>query len=170
MVCCGPTSPPRDSLPLRASHVRRLHARRVVGHDPVVFVLPGIMGSHLKRSGSRIWLNLPNLLFGGLEALHIGADGVTPDGPIEGYYEEVIEFLGRTHEVVPFAFDWRLSLRDEGKRLADQVRLKLDEADRVQQPVRSLAHSMGGLVVRTMIGDHPDVWARICRHPGVDRE
>lgn len=139
---------------------------RPAGPRPVVFVLPGIMGSHLKRGGSRVWLNLPNLLFGGLEVLHIGADGVTPDGPIEGYYEDLIEFLSNTHEVVPFAFDWRLSLREEARRLADQVRATLDETERRQQPVRLLAHSMGGLVVRTMIGDHPDVWTRLCRHPG----
>ncbi len=157
---------PRPPIAREARDRSRPTGSRPTGSRPVVFVLPGIMGSHLKRSGSRIWLNLPNLLFGGLEALHIGADGVTPDGPIEGYYEDVIEFLGRTHEVVPFAFDWRLSLRDEARRLADQVRIKLDETDRGQQPVRLLAHSMGGLVVRTMIGDHPDVWARICRHPG----
>jgi CHAT domain-containing protein/pimeloyl-ACP methyl ester carboxylesterase len=157
---------PRPPIARAARGGSRPAGPRPTGSRPVVFVLPGIMGSHLKRSGSRIWLNLPNLLFGGLEALHIGADGVTPDGPLEGYYEEVIEFLGRTHEVVPFAFDWRLSLRDEARRLADQVRAKLDEAERGHQPVRLLAHSMGGLVVRIMIGDHPDVWARICRHPG----
>jgi CHAT domain-containing protein/pimeloyl-ACP methyl ester carboxylesterase len=157
---------PRPPIARAARGGARPAGSRPAGPRPVVFVLPGIMGSHLKRGESRVWLNLPNLLFGGLEALHIGADGVTPDGPLEGYYEDVIEFLGRTHEVVPFAFDWRLSLRDEARRLADQVRAKLDEAERAQQPVRLFAHSMGGLVVRIMIGDHPEVWTRLCRHPG----
>jgi hypothetical protein len=32
--------------------------------------------------------------------------------------------------------------------------------------VRLIAHSMGGLVARTMIARHPDLWAEICKHPG----
>lgn len=136
------------------------------GPKPVVFVLPGIMGSHLALNGDRLWIDLTDLMGGALAALHIEAKTVLPDGPVEGAYESILDYLNASHEVVPFAFDWRLSLRHTARQLAQMVKAKLDETERVQQPVRFLAHSMGGLVVRAMIADHPDVWTRVCRQPG----
>ena len=136
------------------------------GPKPVVFVLPGIMGSHLALNQDRLWIDLTDLMGGALTALHVDAKTVLPDGPVEGAYEAVLEYLDASHDVVPFAFDWRLSLRHAAQLLARAVKAKLDEAERGQQPVRFLAHSMGGLVVRTMIAEHPDVWSRACRHPG----
>jgi CHAT domain-containing protein/pimeloyl-ACP methyl ester carboxylesterase len=136
------------------------------GPKPVVFVLPGIMGSHLALNGDRLWIDLTDLMGGALAALHFEARTVLPDGPVEGAYEAILEYLDTSHEVIPFAFDWRLSLRHAARQLAQAVKTKLDEAERVHQPVRFLAHSMGGLVVRTLIADYPDVWARVCQHPG----
>lgn len=136
------------------------------GPKPVVFVLPGIMGSHLALNGDRLWIDLTDLMGGALAALHVEARTVLPDGPVEGAYAALLDYLDASHEVVPFAFDWRLSLRHAALQLAQMVKVKLDEAERVQQPVRFLAHSLGGLVVRTLIADQPEIWARVCQHPG----
>jgi hypothetical protein len=150
-----------------------LRARRPSGDErpaserPAVFVLPGILGSHLKAGDKRIWLSLR--LIGGLGRLKYqpgGGDGVAPDGPIGMVYDDLIEHLAATHEVVPFAFDWRRPIEDEAQRLADAVEQALDARAASGQPVRLLAHSMGGVVARTMQLERPQTWARLMARPG----
>ncbi|MEP7281738.1 MAG: CHAT domain-containing protein, partial [Rubrivivax sp.] len=134
---------------------------------PAVFVLPGILGSHLKVGDQRVWLSLR--LVGGLQRLAWqadGADGVTPDGPIGIVYDALIEHLRATHEVIPFGFDWRRPLEDEAVRLADAVSAALDARVASGQPVRLLAHSMGGLLARTLQLERPAVWQRLMDHEG----
>ena len=150
-----------------------LRARRTAGDErpaserPAVFVLPGILGSHLKAGDKRIWLSLR--LIGGLGRLKYqpgGGDGVAPDGPIGMVYDDLIDHLAATHEVVPFAFDWRRPIEEEAQRLADAVELALDARAASGQPVRLLAHSMGGVVARTMQLERPQTWARLMARPG----
>lgn len=134
---------------------------------PAVFVLPGILGSHLKAGGRRVWLSA-NLL-GNLDALAWqadGADGVEPDGPIGQVYDALIEHLGGTHEVLPFAFDWRRPLEEEARRLGAAVQAALLARQTTRQPVRIVAHSMGGLLARTMQLECPEVWQRMLAHEG----
>ncbi|MCU0938766.1 MAG: hypothetical protein MUC86_06390, partial [Burkholderiaceae bacterium] len=75
---------------------------------------------------------------------------MTPDGPISLVYGKLIEHLGASHEVRPFDFDWRRPIEEEAARLPDAVEDALDARRDTRQPVRLLAHSMGGLVARTM--------------------
>ncbi|MEO8753363.1 MAG: CHAT domain-containing protein [Casimicrobiaceae bacterium] len=132
---------------------------------PIVVVLPGIMGSLLDVNGARVWMDIGALNRGRMESLAIDATGVAATGLIEDAYASMIAFLERTHEVVPFPFDWRLSLRDEAKRLAGALGPWLDEADRRGQPLSIIAHSLGGLLARVMIADHPKTWERIIGKP-----
>jgi pimeloyl-ACP methyl ester carboxylesterase len=135
---------------------------------PIVFVLPGIMGSHLAVDTDRVWIDVLQLAVGGIQKLRIDAPQVTAEAVVGSYYADLIEYLERVggHEVLPFPFDWRRSLGTSAKALADAVSAKLFEAEATQQPLRIIAHSMGGLVARTMIADHPDIWKRLCAHPG----
>ncbi|MGD8438899.1 MAG: CHAT domain-containing protein [Holophagae bacterium] len=149
--------------PPRAEIQRTVEWSRDAEDRPIVFVLPGIMGSHLAVGDNRIWLDPIDLIRGRLRWLEIDADDVTPDRPLGRAYGDLIRFLRLSHHVVPFDFDWRLSIRTEGDRLARALDAALD---RTAQPVRLLAHSMGGLVARAMIADHPDVWRRICDRTG----
>ncbi len=71
-----------------------------------------------------------------------------------------------THEVIEFAYDWRRPVEDEARRLADVVDDALTRRDGSQQPVRLLAHSMGGLVSRTMQLERPETWRRMMARPG----
>jgi CHAT domain-containing protein len=134
---------------------------------PAVFVIPGILGSNLALDGKRIWLGfrfvngLASLAWDPKTALH-----VTPDGPIGSVYDELIERLADTHEVIPFAFDWRRPIEDEARRLADAVDAALAARAASQQPVRIVAHSMGGLVARTMALEKPDTWQRLLARDG----
>jgi hypothetical protein len=137
--------------------------RRDADDRPVVFLLPGIMGSHLKVGDNRIWLDPLDLARGKLKKLAIDAHRVSADAPLARTYGDLIAFLRQSHEVVPFHYDWRLSLRDEAERLARHLSEALDGTEK---PIRLIAHSMGGLVARAMIGGEPDVWNRMCQRPG----
>jgi tetratricopeptide (TPR) repeat protein/pimeloyl-ACP methyl ester carboxylesterase len=136
------------------------------GPRPVVFLIPGIMGSELMVKNDTVWLNLPKLAFGGLAKLSIDAAGIRPRQPVVRYYGDLSLYLAQSHKVIDFAFDWRLPPEDEAARLASAVAAELEAAGNAGVPVRILAHSMGGLVARTMIANHPKVWIDLCRRDG----
>jgi pimeloyl-ACP methyl ester carboxylesterase len=134
---------------------------------PAVFVLPGILGSHLKVDGRRVWLSFR--FFNSLDRLKWDpgtADGVQPDGPIGMSYDDLIEHLADTHEVVPFSFDWRRPIEDEARRLAEAIDKTLAAREATRQPVRIVAHSMGGLVARAMQLERPETWTRMMAREG----
>ncbi len=146
---------------------RAVLRRAPQGPLPVVFVLPGIMGSTLEVGGDRIWLGELALMLGKFGKLSIDQD-VTPKEPFEVHYGELMERLRETHEVVPFPYDWRRSILKAGEDLAKEVNTKLEEIEqrKTNQPVRILAHSMGGLVARAMIAQKPEIWRRMTAHEG----
>ena len=134
---------------------------------PVVFILPGILGSNLKVDGRRIWLGTG--MANGLDLLKYDAADlikVAPDGAVGLAYSGLAKFLSATHDVIEFAFDWRKPIEVEAKRLAAAVEEQLDLRERQQQPVRLLAHSMGGLLARVMQLESPDTWTRMVSRAG----
>lgn len=147
----------------------RVRAARAAGVDqPVVILLPGIMGSHLKvLPDDRVWFDFPDLIGGGFEKLRYvpvaeaaaqmmtvpGA--VVPDDLFGMFYDDLDEFLAASHDVRRFPYDWRRPLADSAARLAELLTIELQ---RTTQPVRLLTHSMGGLVVRMLIARHRAVW------------
>jgi CHAT domain-containing protein len=133
---------------------------------PAVIVLPGILGSHLKAGDKRIWLSLR--LIGGLSKLAYkpGDDTVQPDGPVGMVYDDLIEHLQATHEVIPFGFDWRKPIEEEARRLAAVVDRELDLRGGSGQPVRIVAHSMGGVLTRTMQLEKPRTFERLMKRDG----
>ena len=140
---------------------------RAAADRPAVFVLPGILGSHLKAGDKRIWLSLR--LIGGLAKLKYlsgGADGVLADGPIGLIYDDLMEHLEASHEVIPFAYDWRRPIEEEAQRLADAVEQALQARNGSGQPVRILAHSMGGVLARTMQLERPATFDRLMKREG----
>lgn len=155
-------------LPLERKEVTipERSVRGPAGPRPTVFLLPGIMGSHLSVDGDRVWLDYFDLFFGGMGRLKIGAEGVQAESVMADFYGRLVDYLSASHEVIAFPYDWRLSLRSEAKRLAQSLSEKMDSAERVRQPVRILAHSMGGLLAQTMIAEHADVWRRLIRQAG----
>jgi tetratricopeptide (TPR) repeat protein len=124
------------------------------------------MGSHLEVAANRIWLDFADLAFGGLKQLAIDAAGVRAEALVGSAYEDLAEFLAATHRVIPFPYDWRRSIVESGDRLAAEVTQALETAERDRQPIRFLAHSMGGLVVRHFLAAHPALWRRVAAQPG----
>lgn len=136
--------------------------------DPVCFILPGVMGSHLAQDGDWIWTNPARIVFGGLDRIRMEQDGVASRDPIKTYFWDLCRYMSRTHKVIPFGYDWRLSILEQGhkdtvRKLGQVVETELNRTDK---PIRFLAHSMGGLVVRALFHARPDLWARIKQRPG----
>ena len=156
-------------LSVNPAEVTRLdYQKRTAEPQPIVFVLPGIMGSHLARRGKRIWLDFIQLARGGVDKLNRQTLDIEPDGPIEDAYADLLEYLAVSHDVRPFAYDWRKPIAESAALLEAQIRLALETAESNDKPVRLIAHSMGGLVVRAMLGSDSGkkTWARMCRLPG----
>lgn len=136
-------------------------------NKPAVFVLPGILGSHIKVDGKRVWLSFR--LLGGLTQLEYKSaddDRFSPDGVVGKIYDDLIEFLGQSHEVVEFSYDWRKPIEEEARRLGKRIAGALSARSGSGKPVRMIAHSMGGLVARTMQLECPDVWQQMMLQPG----
>ena len=90
--------------------------------QPIVIVLPGFMGSHLACNGKRIWLDYLQVASGGVGRLvNKEEDDVVPDGPVEDAYSELMDHLSITHDVRPFAYDWRKPVKDSAALLAGEI-------------------------------------------------
>jgi len=140
---------------------------RPASDKPAVILLPGICGSHLAVDGKRIWLGLR--LVGGLKRLaYPDAPGhvVLPDGAIGAIYDDLAEYLTATHEVIEFSYDWRKPVEEEAARLARVAEAAFAARAQNNQPVRFVAHSMGGLVVRTMALVAPELWSNLLARRG----
>lgn len=142
--------------------------RAIDSPQPVVYVLPGTMGSHLRVKKDRVWLDKWDLAFGGLNKLKHDAKHVEAEKSIGSGYKALIRFLANSHTVKPFAYDWRKSLRELAAQFRRDLEITVQAQEAAGQPVRILAHSMGGLVVRVMLAtpEGKTVWDRMCQHPG----
>ncbi len=135
-------------------------------HDPkrpTVILLPGIMGSHLKLGKKRIWLNFTELMFGGMGKLTPESTQVAADGAIGLFYNKMVNYLSRSHNVVVHGFDWRSDMMTS----ADELKKVVEDAMKnTTGPVRIVAHSMGGLLTHALYSKHPDIWDRMRQRPG----
>ena len=135
-------------------------------NKPIVILLPGIMGSELSANGDPVWVSLTRLMFGGLDRLKVDASdqSVEATGLLADPYQDICQFLSATHHVIAFPYDWRLSVDKSARNLKHRLDSVLDRAEAAGQPVRFLAHSMGGLVLAALIKKNPDVWTRVRQH------
>jgi CHAT domain-containing protein len=125
-------------------------ARDVQAADrPVVVVLPGVMGSHLQVDRhDRVWFDPLDIAAGGLDKIAWDRPRVEADDLFGLSYGALCDKLADSHRVVRFPYDWRQPLDVLGDRLGELLDQLLGQT---QQPIRLLAHSMGGLVVRACI-------------------
>jgi tetratricopeptide (TPR) repeat protein len=152
-----------SSAGVRAALVQRSLAEAAA--LPAVFVLPGILGSNLKVGDDRIWLGW-RLVHGFSRLAYDAHNAVQPDGPIGIFYDDLAVFLSSDHDVIPFGFDWRRPIEEEADRLANAVDAALLARKDTGKPVRMLAHSMGGIVARTMQLKRPETWTRMMQVDG----
>lgn len=139
------------------------------GPRPVAIVIPGIMGSHIevdrKRSnepgsGNRIWFDPASLAFGKLDSIRDpNSNRVMVEDLFEMFYGDLADHLADTHAVIRCPYDWRQPL----EKCAAELKAKIEQAarDYPGQPIRLLAHSMGGLVARMLVQAYPDAWKKV---------
>lgn len=162
-------------LPIQAAAHEEPRARQAIQRSrahaasrPLAVVIPGTMGSVLHANGEEVWLHYWRLMRGGLRRLNIDSTDVEPIDALDSFYGPLIEYLARTHRVEVFAYDWRHSVRQTAARLANKLEDWMSDMKRNDQPVHLVAHSMGGLIVRAMIGDARHglaVWRSVCARP-----
>ncbi len=143
--------------------------------QPVTILLPGIMGSHLwLKQRDRVWFSVPSLMLGGLTKIArkpgVAQDNVSAEALFARFYGDLHEHLQASHRMVAHAYDWRLPMDVLADQLAVVLREQLDatigKAGAAPQPVRVLAHSMGGLVVRALVHKHPKLWDELMLRDG----
>ncbi len=131
---------------------------------PIVVVLPGVMGSHLRVGGKdRVWLDPLDIAAGGLDKIKWGKDGVEAEDLFSMFYGALCGELAKTHRVETFPYDWRQPMDVLAERLGEFLDRLLKQT---QQPIRLLAHSMGGLVVRSCIHKRRSVMDALMKRDG----
>ncbi|MBN7817287.1 CHAT domain-containing protein [Algoriphagus pacificus] len=150
------SSSDRGVLGLEGGDYRR---EKVSGERPIVIMLPGIMGSNLKDD-KMLWINYFRFLKGDLSKLAY-QDGkpekLAADSLIATSYEDLGKNLEKTYDVLTFQFDWRLPLTQSAAILNEKVQ----ELLKLNQPIKIVAHSMGGVLVRDFIVYYPETWASL---------
>ena len=117
-------------------------------HAPVVYVIPGLLGSrlgvHTARGTEVLWLDPLAVIFGKLSHLTIGKRrNIRPLGVLlPGYLKLKLSLQAAGFRVKLYPYDWRRSVNELGKHLAEEL---LHES---ASEVMLVAHSMGGLVAR----------------------
>lgn len=122
-------------------------------------IVPGITGSQLSVQlpfgllGPVVWLSPGALAAGFWRTLKLAADGqgpedanlsLAPGGALPFYYDIWRNYLWyRGWRVTDCVMDWRKTVREDGWRLATQIR-----SGNYLQPIVLLCHSRGGLVAR----------------------
>ena len=130
----------------------------ISGNRPIVILLPGIMGSNLTQNNKEIWLHYRRILKGGLTNLkYPNVSDIVADSVVKTSYYKLYKWLLGRYDVLVYPFDWRLPLEESAKELNTKIEslLKLD------QPIKIIGHSMGGVLVRDFIINHKDTWQRL---------
>lgn len=145
------------------ANISIVHKRGVTGKKPAVFMLPGIMGSNLDDTvnTSRLWLNYIGIAAGGLINLKINGTNIKATTLNSQTYNNLINYLSADFDVYPFAYDWRLDLIEEAKKLSVALKQELENKERTNHEFHFIAHSMGGLLLRAMIHTDPALWKQI---------
>ena len=133
------------------------------GKKPIVVLLPGIMGSNLSKKKNKIWLAYAKAVFGGLTDLEFTSDNtINATSLIKTSYKKLADRLLATYDVVIYPFDWRRQLNDAARDFNE----KIIELLKYGQPVKIIGHSMGGVLVRDFIINHPETWQQLNNSPG----
>jgi len=164
----------RLDAPSRVELARGGKHTKPLPEGPIVLMLPGIMGSHLALENDRIWFDPANLIAGEMARLHVKVNGVTADGWMDMSYENFAQHLAQSHEVRPFAYDWRLSITKAADDFGTVLDQAMTDAEKRKKPLRIAAHSMGGLVARLALhrasdrtpNDDKKRWDRFKAIPG----
>jgi len=132
----------------------------VSGDRPIAVVIPGIMGSNIGDNDDLLWINYWRFVKGELDELAYDVDvksSLSPHSLIKTSYGDLGEKLAQNYDIVTFQFDWRISLKDSAALLDGKIQKLLSN----NQPIKIVAHSMGGVLFRDFIVYHQDTWQKL---------
>jgi CHAT domain-containing protein len=161
------TAPPQFKTVIRGERNRNISTilpggsiepTPVSGKKPIIILIPGIMGSNLSDGDSEIWIDYLKMAGGRMMRLNMDNKNVTAKSVVGTAYGKLVNDLSDKYDVVVFPYDWRKSLADSGKILVDKIN---DDLIPTRQPIQIIAHSMGGLVVRDVMMNHPQTWKKV---------
>ncbi|MBC7827229.1 MAG: CHAT domain-containing protein [Chitinophagaceae bacterium] len=144
--------------PVKDAVVETSRSGNDIRNKPVLYVLPGIMGSHLEVNNERIWVNYFRMALGDLSSLKISAANVKPFGINGNAYRNLVDYFSNYYFVIPFAYDWRKSISKAADELKESIEDLLLETDK---SISFIAHSMGGLVFRAFATRHKELWEKM---------
>jgi pimeloyl-ACP methyl ester carboxylesterase len=142
-----------------------------ITHPTNLIFIPGITGSLLqsKTKGGIWWIDARTRHH--IEDLRLNPDGVTDADPnnaiipcavdtsYEPFLTAVLEREDFGHDVFPY--DWRKPIAASGSALHDLIARTYE--DNGNNPLHLVAHSMGGLIARSTLMEHADLWPKIGR-------
>ena len=134
-----------------------VYCDKVTGKKSIAIVLPGIMGSNLEQKDKKIWINYFRFLVGELTRLDISKKDVTATSIIKTSYKKLVDYLSTEYDVVTLPFDWRLPLASAAALLNERIEKYLA----LKVPIKIVGHSMGGVVTRDFIVNHPATWKKL---------
>lgn len=140
-----------------------------ITHPVNLIFIPGVTGSLLqsKTKGGIWWIDMRTRQH--IEDLRLAPDGKTDAAPnnaiipcavdttYEPFLTAVLERGDFGHDVFPY--DWRKPIAASTGALRDLIVRTYEGNGNL--PVHLVAHSMGGLVVRSTLKEHADLWSKI---------
>jgi hypothetical protein len=129
--------------------------RRRGGVRTVIF-LPGLFGSHLSQQGRRIWMDVMALMTGRISRLAIGKPGVVAESVLQLGSQVFIQQMGLTARVMPWPYDWRLSVEDVAADLARRLQDLLTAEPDCELVFAGFGHGCAAL--RALAAYHPALW------------
>jgi pimeloyl-ACP methyl ester carboxylesterase/tetratricopeptide (TPR) repeat protein len=137
---------------------------RGADNNPVLFLIPGFMGSNIGEGEGRIWYDFDRLAKGAAANWSVANPPADPALSVIGReYQAITSYLEATHAVKLFPYDWRQSVAKASERLDAAIQTEGKDPSR---PIRILAHSQGALVALHYIATHPDDWQQIIARKG----
>lgn len=144
---------------------KAISSKDISGTKPIVILIPGVMGTHLRVNGQIIWADLGEIGKGRL-VKELSSDQANVDTTylIGDFYQKIVTYFKSSHDVYTLGYDWRLSLSQAAQKLNDLISELRTKAP--SQPIGIIAHSMGGLVVRDMMRLFKPAWDSFTSQPG----
>lgn len=148
------------------SLARRYESKKNLRKLGTVFLLPGILGSQLWDTADQIWLDIFQIIEGKFDRLQVEPSGASQQrilalDYLAIVYGELELSLAADWTVIKFPYDWRLDLRQS----AQQLKKLMDQTVGSSEPLYFVVHSMGSLVVRSMLQQYPSEVDRLKRFP-----
>jgi pimeloyl-ACP methyl ester carboxylesterase len=135
------------------ARLARTAARTRIQHEPIVYIIPGILGTQLsqpRRSpwpADLLWLDPADIIAGRLQELALPQHaGLKTAGAIaHSYLPLQLRLQAAGFDTRLYEYDWRWGLPELGAELA--ARLRTENS----RPLALIGHSMGGLVARAAL-------------------